>query len=630
MLSTAQALKCQLMDGSLQDCSVPTVDEDETTTEYADACYSYFNKPKTLEDLTSGTLEATGCIDEIFYTDALSKPGHCEPKLCMCHTDNCNTPEWAAEAMTAYQPPPMCFIGIGGTNNGPECQHTDLHEETEPYEPSCDGRITSGCVENKKDGETYKCANGVTGKSTPTTEEECKNYLTDEVIDLDDGEESLDGTNNICTWRPIVNKTAACELDDGLCTYDGSTEDCEKSEKLKTLETEFLAKIGANSDCEIRARTGCLIVDFADTDRPRILENGGPGEPKCYEITNATECVEEIESCEVNDSGECLQCTWVDPEEEDMDYRCRTYGGGSADNLCAYTDGTGAPTKSIVSQGFGVGLFKEGSTAFNGKCSMIASYRDNYGAATALGYNTAGVIQENCENTALWGLYGENTNHTAETITEYCNNFIPNKSAMNDVLKIKSPGAIIAEVKAGNFANLFPDLEDLQFIVTKKPEFGECLFTAEYELFGAAICTCDTPLCNNEAALHLIVDRDVGPMRLLQFIDGSLILLAPAINKIVPGLMDDNGVFVALTANSVTQADVTEILEVDGVASLTTSDELWGIVQDYQILNSYIAQGGDPNDPPESKPKQSDASGGDVVASWLVVSGSLAFGFGAW
>ena len=55
--------------------------------------------------------------------------------------------------------------------------------------------------------------------------------------------------------------------------------------------------------------------------------------------------------------------------------------------------------------------------------------------------------------------------------------------------------------------------------------------------WGVAICTCDTPLCNNQAALEFIVDGDVGPMRLLQFIDGSLRDFRSAINNVLVGIL---------------------------------------------------------------------------------------------
>ena len=43
--------------------------------------------------------------------------------------------------------------------------------------------------------------------------------------------------------------------------------------------------------------------------------------------------------------------------------------------------------------------------------------------------------------------------------------------------------------KMGQFGTIIPGLKDLLFIVTSKPEFGECLFTAETGKFGGAICT---------------------------------------------------------------------------------------------------------------------------------------------
>ena len=124
--------------------------------------------------------------------------------------------------------------------------------------------------------------------------------------------------------------------------------------------------------------------------------------------------------------------------------------------------------------------------------------------------------------------------------------------------------------------------------------YGECLFTSNVGVWGAAICTCDTALCNNLAALSFIVDRKAGPMRLLQFLDGSLASSKDAINAVVPGLMDATGIFVASKAGGVTKVNVDDILKIASVAAKTNTDELWGLVQDFVKLNKEIAEAKSP------------------------------------
>jgi hypothetical protein len=122
--------------------------------------------------------------------------------------------------------------------------------------------------------------------------------------------------------------------------------------------------------------------------------------------------------------------------------------------------------------------------------------------------------------------------------------------------------------------------------VTSKPEFGECLFTATTGEFGAAICTCDTEECNNQASLSFIVDPEVGPMRLLQFIDGSLFDVKDEVNSIVEGLLQADGKVDPTNVAAVREVDVDAIMLLDGMSERTSKAELWGIILDFQTMNS--------------------------------------------
>jgi len=159
-----------------------------------------------------------------------------------------------------------------------------------------------------------------------------------------------------------------------------------------------------------------------------------------------------------------------------------------------------------------------------------------------------------------------------------------------------SPGAIIEFAKQGRLGTVMPGLKDQLFIVTAKPEYGECLFTSAVGVYGAAICTCDSHGCNNQTALEFLVDMDVGPMRLLQFIDGSMAGLKDGINAVVPGAVDANGMVNPESAATITEAHVEAIMQVPGVSDKTSKAELWGLIQDFARARAsaaaYTASGG--------------------------------------
>jgi hypothetical protein len=135
----------------------------------------------------------------------------------------------------------------------------------------------------------------------------------------------------------------------------------------------------------------------------------------------------------------------------------------------------GPPGKELIGAGFERRLFKEGGT-FEDKCAMVASFRDGKGSGTALGVDVADMVGTACKDTSAWEEIGEHIGHDATSIAEYCENMIPEASAMA-ALRQHSPGDIIAAAKAGEFATLMPGLANNTFIVTSKPDYGECLFT---------------------------------------------------------------------------------------------------------------------------------------------------------
>ena len=71
--------------------------------------------------------------------------------------------------------------------------------------------------------------------------------------------------------------------------------------------------------------------------------------------------------------------------------------------------------------------------------------------------------------------------------------------------------------------------------------------------------------CNNQKALQLVVTGglDVGPMRLLQFLDGSLLDVKDVANGVVDGLCEH---------------------AIDGTSDRTIADEVWDRVQNIETL----------------------------------------------
>merc|ERR1739848_956570 len=138
------------------------------------------------------------------------------------------------------------------------------------------------------------------------------------------------------------------------------------------------------------------------------------------------------------------------------------------------------------------------------------------------------------------GEVAEHIGHNSSTIGEYCQNFVPDASAMAAFSKY-TPAFIIQKAKQGQLAAMMDGLKDLMFIVIKKPDYGECLFPSSPGEYGVAVCTCDEKECKNKKALNLVVDADKGPMRLLQFLDGSLLSQKDAISAIVEGILDEKG-----------------------------------------------------------------------------------------
>jgi len=519
-------------------------------------------------------------------------------------------------------------------DSGPFCEMNDVYREHEFQHADCSGRTLSNmCVENNMHvGQGDGCGDmekvDGTWVKKFTDENSCTSYRAGDR----NADDSFDGTDNHCRWIPQsdkAEKAVQCEVDDMCTWYNDRGEyvnnvhqgNCEWSDKANEKSGEWQEQRG--TECRERLKSGCFEnnmylgegdgcgdSEFTDENSCTSYRAGERNADDSFDGTSnhcrwippsanpAETCATKgagtlANICSFREAEETLTCSWESQccqwlaPAEDMVQMCANNNAGTMAGMCAFNDGNGPPSSETVGQGFEVGLFRK-AAVMTDKCAMIASFRKGKGSASAFGANVAGLIQDNCDKgLERWKDVAEHIGHDESSINEYCENFVPDSSAMaafND----HSPSDIIAAAKAGNFATVFPGLADSMFIVTSKPEFGECLFTAgegEKE-FGLAICTCDTPECNNEDALGLVVDPNTGPMRLLQFIDGSLIDAKDAVNSVVDGLLDADGKINTAKVAGVTLANLEAVMAIDALADLTTLAELCTIVRDFQALGS--------------------------------------------
>jgi hypothetical protein len=533
---------------------------DCTGEEFSENCYISFQKSSEGEL----TVTSAGCIpSEYDFLEADGEPSEgCSQDTCWCAGDDCNTEEWLQEFQPSYVLPPKCFIGVAGSNSGPSCYNNAVYEanKIDNVNAVCWARgLKNQCVENNY----YAGQGDGCGDDDSVIDQASCEAVVGEARDP---EESWDGTTSHCRWIPDMTDNeakSACEADD-LCTHE--MWGCGISTKGSEIQDEWTAKAGIA--CEQRLNTGCY------------EDNAWRGEGSCYSAQTESDC------------DALSSCVWVDPSA-DPETLCATNGAGTLD-VCSYNNGDSTPPANIIEAGFQYKMFAEGGPDYTEKCAIVATFRAGYGSATALGPDVSNLIDMTCERTAVWEALAEHVGHDEDSIQEYCDNFLADDSAML-AIQNHSPSELIRAAKSGDFATEFPGFADNMFIVTKKEELGECLFTAG-DGYGVAICTCDTVACNDEAALKFLVDLDAGPMRMMNFIDGSLSDRKEDINAVVPGLRDADGKLVAAVADTVTESDVDTLIAIEGVAAKTNKEELWGIVQDYQDLNSYIAAGGDPND----------------------------------
>eukprot|EP00931_Biecheleriopsis_adriatica_P116645 TRINITY_DN92267_c0_g1_i1.p1 TRINITY_DN92267_c0_g1~~TRINITY_DN92267_c0_g1_i1.p1 ORF type:complete len:719 (+),score=136.34 TRINITY_DN92267_c0_g1_i1:29-2158(+) len=583
LLIGAQSLTCKVA-GKDKDKLGPNCD----TSKHLEVCFF------SLLDQSSGCLprEAAALVDET--ADGCAAFG------CWCITADCNTETWAIEFNRSYVPPPKCWTGVMGAKRRPVCEKTKLYNATEFVIPDCQSRsFSSQCVENNKVVGTGD------GCGFQQTSEACASYS--ETRSKRSIADSFDGTDKHCRWIPQKTsdeKISSCEFDGGCKFYSdrgrmvngANTGECSVSDSSTTKWNSWLAKRGA--ECDNRNKSGC----FENNDDIGQAQS-------CTQHSARDACLAQVHNCLEGDcSGNATSgtacstrkseaacssdgcswkkqcCKWI-PAPIDPEDTCANKDKGTMDGMCQYNDGNGPPSIDVVREGFNFEMFKKKHDNYEGKCTIIASSRIGKGAAAALGADKGGVVQSRCNNTEAWDSYSltKDIGLTTAAIDEYCQNFIPDASAMS-AIESNTPSSLINASKNGQLGAVISGFGDLTYVVTAKPEFGECLLVADPGKFGAAVCTCEGEECNNVTALSFVVGADAGPMRLLRFIDGSFSQLKDIINGNVSGILDENGAIDPANVSKVTEADVDAIMKLPGVSDLTSKAELWGFIQDFQTL----------------------------------------------
>lgn len=565
-----------------------------------------------------------GCLPLVYASEIDTSQPMCNSDACWCLTANCNTAAWLAQIAQMHPVPQSCFLGVAGV--GAKCEESQFAMDNKFEHPSCYERGAQNmCVENTKsyvgmgDGCPDEGWRDQDGRWVKRDQASCESYQPEDGRGDRDQDDSHDGTTRHCRWIPektdaekdtdCVGADKACQWysDRGEWINDVPQGNCEFSEESNQKAMDWDRQRGM--ECRDRLKSGCFENNDHLGGSERCTDHGSEGAclaeaDGCWEGTcsgtytgaDGRECPERGSECDCDPttcgsgSNGCSWtpqcCKWL-PPSTDKAVSCATHGAGTLDGVCQFNDGGSLPDEEFLGEGFGHGLWNSVPTS-TGKCGLIASFRNGYGSAVVLDNDTANMVASQCMG-GRWKDVAEHTEHTEGSIDEYCENFIPDASAMA-ALSAYSPGCVITKAKQGQFGTVVPGLQDLLYIVTTQPDYGlECLFFAQQGAFGAAVCTCDGADCNSEDLLKFIVNPEEGPMRLLQFLDGTLADKATAVNGIVPDLLDAGGRVNPSTVNSVSEANVDEIMGIDGIAEMTNKKELWGIIQDFQGLLSWEA-----------------------------------------
>jgi len=186
-----------------------------------------------------------------------------------------------------------------------------------------------------------------------------------------------------------------------------------------------------------------------------------------------------------------------------------------------------------------------------------------------------------------WKCVAEHVDMTTEEIDSYCANYagVGNNEAM-EAFERYTVHQLIEMANNGTLGDEVSSWEGLKYIVARKDGIdGRCLLIGPKDMsYGVAACTCDSAGCNGQDAIGALIDPANGPMRLFQFLDGSLDSLKDEINAAVPGILGSDGTIDMSKVKDLTPNNIADFMAVAGVSDLTSTEELQGLVNDIKAM----------------------------------------------
>ena len=340
LATTTRALTCVKSSGEDQDCSMDGKDGDGQVESYVNFCYV--------------TPDSAGCLPAQYKTSVVydASKADCwgKPDGCYCLTDKCNTAEWFTSFKASWTPPPMCWTGLAGSNEGPTCSSTSVFTDNKYEKANCYARsLSKKCVENNKH---IGMGDGCSDYSEQAA---CEAHEKDDGDEKRKTEESFDGSDRWCRWIPeLTAAKAECEKDDE-CTYQSAYSSCSSSDKSNARERAWKEKLG--QPCEGRPVVGgCFSTEGYGLDDEdsrctvnedetscNAVKNDCPGRGVCTGTPNPPEACDKRfgaeHDCTENGNNNCMWkrqcCRWL-PTIVDKEDACKNNGKGTLDGLCEY------------------------------------------------------------------------------------------------------------------------------------------------------------------------------------------------------------------------------------------------------------------------------------------------------
>jgi len=227
-----------------------------------------------------------------------------------------------------------------------------------------------------------------------------------------------------------------------------------------------------------------------------------------------------------------------------------------------------------------------------------------------------------------WKCVAEHVDMTTEEIDSYCANYagVGNNEAM-EAFERYTVHQLIDMANKGTLGDEVSSWEGLQYIVATRDGIdGRCLLIGPKDMsYGVAACLCDSAECNGQDAIGALIDPANGPMRLFQFLDGSLASLKDEINAAVPGILGSDGTIDMSKVKDLTPNNIADFMAVAGVSNLTSTEELQGLINDIKAMadGSNLPGRTTTTPPPPPPPPQvvtGEAGSGEASLSLSIVA----------